>query len=63
MPASDTVAVVRHYREDMLGGGRLDLLDELVAPGYVDRTARPDSHQGLPGSAWSLRCSAWPSLT
>jgi hypothetical protein len=35
-----TRTIVRRYFEDVLGGGRLDLLPDLVAPDYVDHTAR-----------------------
>jgi steroid delta-isomerase-like uncharacterized protein len=44
----ENVAVVRRYFEEVLGGGRLDLLNELIAPEYVDHTARPGR---APGSA------------
>jgi steroid delta-isomerase-like uncharacterized protein len=46
---AENVAVVRRYFEEVLGGGRLDRLNELVAPDYVDHTARPGRAPGAAG--------------
>jgi steroid delta-isomerase-like uncharacterized protein len=45
----ENAAVVRRYFEEILGTGRLDLLNELVAPEYVDHTARPGRASGTAG--------------
>ena len=65
MPTSDGAAVVRRYLEDVLGGGNLDLLDELVAPGYRDNTARPGRSPGVDGIRQVTRMfrTAFPDLT
>ncbi len=47
MPTSDNAAVVWRYLQEVLGGGRLELLDELVAPDYVDHTARAGRSLGV----------------
>jgi hypothetical protein len=53
----ENVVVVRRYFEEVLGGGRLDLVNELVAPDYVDRTARPGRAPGAAGCARWWGCS------
>jgi steroid delta-isomerase-like uncharacterized protein len=60
----DNVAVVRRYFEEVLGGGRLDLLNELVAPDYVDHTARPGRASGAAGvrEVVGLFHTAFPDL-
>jgi steroid delta-isomerase-like uncharacterized protein len=45
----ENAAVVRRYFEVILGTGRLDLLNDLVAPEYVDHTARPGRAPGAAG--------------
>jgi predicted SnoaL-like aldol condensation-catalyzing enzyme len=37
MAADDNKDVVRRFIEEVLAGGKLDQIDELVAPGYVNR--------------------------
>lgn len=46
MLAKDGAAVVRRHFGDELGGCKLDLLNELVAPGYADQRPRPGSSSG-----------------
>jgi predicted ester cyclase len=57
--------VVRRYFEDVLGGGRLDLLNELVAPVYVDHTAQPGRSPGIAGirEVTHMFRTAFPDLT
>jgi hypothetical protein len=47
----DNMAVVRRYFEEVLGAGRVDLLNELVAPDYVDHAARSGRRLARPGYA------------
>jgi predicted ester cyclase len=65
MPANDGAAMVRRYFEDVLGGGRLDLLNELVAPVYVDHTAQPGRSPGIAGirEVTHMFRTAFPDLT
>lgn len=65
MPAKDGTAVVRRYFEDVLSGGRLDLLNELVTPGYVDHTAQPGRSPGIAGirEVTHMFRTAFPDLT
>ncbi len=60
----ENVGVVRRYFEEVLGGGRLDLLNELVAPDYVDHTARPGRAPGAAGlrEVVGLFHTAFPDL-
>ena len=37
MAADNNKDVVRRFMEEVLAGGKLDQIDELVAPGYVNR--------------------------
>jgi predicted ester cyclase len=62
MPAN--AAVARRTFEEVLGTGRLDLLNELVAPGYVDHTARPGRAPGAAGvrEVAGLFHTAFPDL-
>jgi SnoaL-like polyketide cyclase len=50
MNTSENVAVVRRYFEEVLGGGRLYLLDDVLAADYVDRMARPGRSPGRAGA-------------
>jgi hypothetical protein len=47
----DNTAVVRRYFEEVLVAGRVDLLNELVGPDYVDLTARSWRALARPGYA------------
>jgi hypothetical protein len=40
---------MRRYFEDVLGGGRLDLLNELVHPAMWTTRPSPDGHRGIAG--------------
>lgn len=57
-------AVARRFFEDAFGGGQLDLLDQILSPGYVDHDAPP----GLPPGPAGIRIimstfrSAFPDL-
>jgi hypothetical protein len=64
MPTSDNAAVVWRYLQEVLGGGRLELLDELVAPDYVDHTARAERSPGVAGIREVVRMfhTAFPDL-
>jgi steroid delta-isomerase-like uncharacterized protein len=61
---SQSTMVVRRYLEDVLGGGQLDLLDEVVASEYVDHTARPGRSPGPAGvrEVVELFHTAFPDL-
>jgi hypothetical protein len=62
MPTSDNAAVVWRYLQEVLGGGRLELLDELVAPTmWITRPGRGGG-PASPGYARSCGCSIRPSL-
>ncbi|HEY5989363.1 MAG TPA: ester cyclase [Streptosporangiaceae bacterium] len=65
MPNKDGAAVVRRCFEDVLGGCRLHLLTELVAPGYVDHTAQPGRSPGIAGirEVTHMFRTAFPDLT
>jgi steroid delta-isomerase-like uncharacterized protein len=65
MPISGGAAVVGRYFEEVLGGGRLDLLDELIAPDFVDHTARSGRSAGIAGIREVVRMfhTAFPDLT
>jgi steroid delta-isomerase-like uncharacterized protein len=60
----DDMAVVRRYFEEVLGAGRVDLLNELVAPDYVDHTGRSGRAPGAAGirEMVSLFHTAFPDL-
>jgi predicted SnoaL-like aldol condensation-catalyzing enzyme len=42
MAADQNKAVVRRFISEVLSGGRLDRIDELLAPGYVNRALSAD---------------------
>ena len=44
MSASENLAIARRFLLDAFSGGNLDLLDDLLAPSYIDHNAPP----GLP---------------
>lgn len=57
-------ALVRRLFDEVWNGGRLELLDELIAAGYVEHGPAPDQAAGAPGVAariGSLR-AAFPDL-
>lgn len=62
---SDNATVVRRHFEEVLGDGRLDLLEELVASDYVDRTARVGRLPGVAGIREVVQMfhSAFPDLS
>jgi len=42
MSTDENKAVVRRFITEVLGGGNIDLIDELVAPNYVNRMGNVD---------------------
>ncbi len=57
-------ALVRRLFDEVWNGGRLELLEELIAAGYVEHSPAPDQAAGAPGVAariGSLR-AAFPDL-
>ena len=49
MYTADNKALVRRFLEDAYSAGKLELLDELLAPSYVDRDAPPGTPPGRDG--------------
>jgi serine phosphatase RsbU (regulator of sigma subunit) len=47
-------ALVRRFVEEVLNGGNLDAVDELMAPSYVDHTVPPGKYAGREGLKRSL---------
>ncbi len=47
-------ALVRRFVEEVLNGGNLDAVDELMAPDYVDHTVPPGKYAGREGLKRSL---------
>jgi serine phosphatase RsbU (regulator of sigma subunit) len=47
-------ALVRRFVEEVLNGGNLDVVDELMAPDYVDHTVPPGKYAGREGLKRSL---------
>jgi steroid delta-isomerase-like uncharacterized protein len=60
----DNMAMVRRYFEEVLGAGRVDPLNVLVAPDYIDHTARSGRASGSAGirEMVSLFHTAFPDL-
>jgi serine phosphatase RsbU (regulator of sigma subunit) len=50
----DNKALVRRFVAEVLNGGNLDVVDELMAPDYVDHTVPPGKYAGREGLKRSL---------
>ena len=47
-------ALVRRFVEEVLNGGKLDAIDELMAPDYLDHTVPPGKYAGREGHKRSI---------
>ena len=57
-------ALLRRFYEEVIGQGKLDLIDELIAPTFVEHEEFPDSPPGREGlkQVFAMFLEAFPDL-